>query len=129
MPEQTGGADKEKRAIETVDLARYIVDLIADKKGEDIVLLDVRRQTIIADYFIICSGTSERQLKAISEGITEAVKQNHQVPAHRVEGKAEGGWVLIDYGDIIVHIFAPSVRAYYNLEELWHEAAVLLKMQ
>ncbi len=120
---------KEKVTIETVDLARYIVDLIADKKGEDIVLLDVRRQTIIADYFIICSGTSERQLKAISEGITEAVKQNHQVPAYRVEGKAEGGWVLIDYGDIIVHIFAPSVRAYYNLEELWHEAAVLLKMQ
>ncbi len=115
--------------IQTVDLAREIIDVIADKKGEDVVLLDIRGRTLIADYFVICSGTSERQLKAIVEGITEEIKKRHRVPARYVEGDAQSGWVLIDYGDIIVHAFSPETRAYYDLEGFWKDAIVLLKMQ
>jgi len=119
----------ESLAIDTINLAREIADLIADKKGDNIVLLDIRQLTLIADFFVICSAGSERQLKAIVEGVTEEVKKRHGLLAHHVEGEAHTGWVLIDYGDIIVHAFAPDTRAYYNLEGFWRDAAVLLKMQ
>lgn len=92
-------------------------------------MLDIREQTLIADYFVICSGNSERQLRAITESITEEVKKDHRVMAHHVEGEPSTGWVLIDYGDIIVHAFSPETRAYYDLEGFWREAAVLLKIQ
>jgi len=113
------------------ELARDIVDIIADKKGENIVLMDLRGRTIIADYFVVCSGGSERQLKAIVEGIREEVKKDYGVTPRLVEGDAETGWVLIDFIDVVVHAFAPEVRAYYDLEEFWmaQEASVLLKMQ
>lgn len=114
-----------------IELARFIVDTIADKKGDDIVLLDLRGRTIIADYFVVCSGASERQLKAIIEGVTEEVKKNYGIHALAVEGEAESGWVLIDYGDVVVHAFAPEVRRYYDLEGFWlqNEASILLKIQ
>jgi|SRR5687767_5121611 ribosome-associated protein len=116
-------------AIEAVDLAREIVDIIADKKGEDIVLLDIREQTLIADFFVICSGSSERQLKAIVDGVTEELRKRHGIKSRYVEGDTRTGWVLIDYSDVIVHAFSPETRAYYDLEGFWNEAAVLLKMQ
>src|SRR5687767_12485733 len=116
-------------AIEAVDLARAIVDIIADKKGEDIVLLDIRKQTLIADFFVICSGTSERQLKAIVDGISDEVRKQHGIKPRYMEGDAGSGWVLIDYSDVIVHAFSPTARTYYDLEGFWSEAAVLLKMQ
>ncbi len=102
---------------------------MADKKAEDIILLDIRDQTLITDYFIICSGTSERQLKALVENVTEELKKKHGISARYVEGDTNTGWVLIDYSDIIIHIFTPEVRDHYDLEGFWHEAAVLLKMQ
>lgn len=119
----------EELTIETIDLARDIVDIIADKKGDDIVLLDIRGQTLIADYFVICSAGSERQLKAIVEGVTEEVKKRYGIDERLIEGEARTGWVLIDYGDIIIHAFSPETREYYDLEGFWREAAVLLKMQ
>lgn len=103
--------------------------MIADKKGENITLLDIRERTVIADYFVICSGNSERQLKAISESITEEIKKSHGIHVHHIEGTSVTGWILIDYGNVIVHVFAPERRAFYDLETLWHEAAVLLRMQ
>jgi ribosome-associated protein len=115
--------------IEPIELARLIVDLIADKKGEDIVLLDIRERTLIADYFVICSASSERQIKAIVEGIGSAMKQSHGIMTRRVEGIPSNGWVLVDYGDVIVHVFSPERRGFYDLETLWYEASVLLKMQ
>ena len=119
----------EKTAIETTELARYMVNLIADKKGENIVLLDIRKQALISDYFILCSGNSERQLKAIAEGISEGMAEAFQLkPRHR-EGAPATGWILMDFADIIVHIFTPNTRAFYDLEGLWSEAQVLLKMQ
>ena len=92
-------------------------------------LLDVRERTLIADYFVICSGTSDRQLKAIVDAITESVKKKYGLSARYVEGDPAGGWVLVDYRDVIVHIFAPERRAFYDLEGFWSEAAVLLKIQ
>ena len=105
------------------------MDQIADKKGEGIVLLDVRERTLIADYFVICNGSSDRQLKAIVDAVTESVKKKYGIPARYVEGDPSGGWVLIDYRDVIVHIFAPERRSFYDLEGFWSEAAVLLKIQ
>jgi ribosome-associated protein len=122
-------AVRAEAPIEAVELARQIADLIVDKKGEDVVLLDMRERTIITDYFIICSGGSERQLKAIIEEITTKIKEQHRVSPRRVDGDATTGWVLLDYGDIIVHAFSPETRAYYDLEDLWREAAVLLKIR
>lgn len=119
----------EKTAIESIALARYITDQLTDKKGEDIVLLDLREVTLIADYFVICSGSSERQLKTLVNTVTENVKKDHQILPHHVEGKTESGWVLIDFGDTIVHIFAPAARDYYDLEGFWQEAPVLVKIQ
>lgn len=97
--------------------------------AEDIVLLDIREQTIIADFFVICSGASERQAKAIINGVSQTLKQEHGILPFHVEGDAGNGWVLIDYGAIMVHIFSPDARAYYDLESFWSESNVLLKMQ
>jgi ribosome-associated protein len=113
----------------TIDLARRLVDAIEDKKGEDIVLMDIHAQALFADYFVLCSGDSERQIKAILDATQEtAAKEFHVHPRH-VEGKPETGWTLLDYGDVIVHIFSPSQRDYYDLEGLWKEAPILLRVQ
>ncbi len=105
------------------------MDAILDKKGMDVVLMDIRARATFADYFIICTGTSERQLKAIMEGISEATAQGYQVDPARVEGDPASGWVLMDYGDIIVHIFSPPQRRYYDLESLWRGAPILVRAQ
>ena len=111
-----------------LQLARRIVDLTADKKAEDIVLLDIREQTSIADYFVICSGTSDRQIRALENDLRETLKREGQNPLH-VEGSPESGWVLMDYGDVIVHIFSPREREYYRLERHWAEAQPVLRIQ
>jgi ribosome-associated protein len=98
-------------------------------KGENIVLMDLREVTPIADYFVICSGNSDRQLKAIVEKVTEAVKKDSRVSPLRVEGLAEGGWVLVDYGGLVIHAFSPDQRDYYRLEELWSEGKTIVRMQ
>jgi ribosome-associated protein len=115
--------------LETVELARLVVDLIADRKGEDIVLMDLHRVTLIADYFVIGSANSDRQINAITDHIREEVKKQGQLLPLRTEGRGENGWVLMDYGGVIVHIFSPQTRSYYDLEELWREANVLVRMQ
>ncbi len=110
-------------------LARLVVDAAADKKAENVLLLDLRDLSMVADFFVICSGNSDRQLRAIAGSIDDVMSKEYQISPHHVEGTDSGGWVLMDYGDVIVHIFAPSQRAYYNLEGLWAMAPVLLKMQ
>ncbi len=110
-------------------LARGIVELISDKKGSDIVLLDIRRVSLLADYFVICSGASERQLRAIVDEVLEKVKKEAGVVPLNVEGVPSSGWVLVDYGSVIVHIFAPSLREYYSLERLWSEATMVVRVQ
>jgi ribosome-associated protein len=98
-------------------------------KGENIVLMDLREVTLIADYFVICTGTSERQLKAIIERIRTNIKQDHGVFPLYVEGDGRSGWTLLDYSSVVVHVFSEELRDYYNLEDVWREAKILLRIQ
>lgn len=122
--------DKQKDTpMLALDHARAVVDMISDLKGEDIVLLDLRDVTVITDFFIICTGNSERQLKAIVEKVSLGMKENYGVRAVHIEGNAVGGWVLLDYGDIVVHAFTEDQRDYYDLEGLWSNGKVLLRVK
>ena len=102
-----------------------LVDTIVDKKGSDIALLDIRDQAVFADYFLICNGENERQLNALAETIRDKAKQEAKVIAYGVEGAPQSGWMLVDFGDLIVHIFSPNKRTYYDLEGLWIDAHVV----
>lgn len=113
---------------EALALAHRIVDLAADKKAADIVLLDIHALTSVADYLVICSGGSERQLGAIAGGIIEALKDQDLLPIGR-EGGPSAHWALIDYGSVVVHVMAPPEREYYQLEQLWSDAPLLLHVQ
>jgi ribosome-associated protein len=101
---------------------------LEEKKGEDIVLLDIKELSYFADYFVICSGTSERMLKALHEAVAEQIKADFSIRP-RLEGEPPDGWLLADYGDVLVHVFSPEQRDYYKLEALWSEAKVLLHVQ
>jgi ribosome-associated protein len=113
---------------EALALARRIVDLASDKKASDIVLLEIGGLTTLADYFVICSGQSDRQLGAIVSGIIEALRDEGVKPIGR-EGSANAHWLLIDYGSVIVHVMAPPERDFYQLERLWADAPLLLRLQ
>jgi len=93
------------------------------------VQLDLRQLSPYVDYFIVCTGASERQLKAIADGIEEHTVKQYDLKPRRREGIAESGWILVDYSDVIIHIFSASQRKYYQLEQLWKEAPVVLKIQ
>lgn len=95
-----------------------------DKKAGDITVLDIREVSIIADYFMICSGRANTQVRAIVESIQEKLEEEG-VTALRREGFREGGWVLLDYGDVVVHVFQDAERRFYNLERLWGDAQVV----
>jgi ribosome-associated protein len=92
------------------------------------VLLDAREVCNFADYFVICSGESKRQIEAIRDEVTQALKKEGIVPRHH-EGTADSGWLLLDYSDVVVHIFAPLEREFYQLDKLWGEAATVVKVQ
>jgi ribosome-associated protein len=104
------------------ELAGAVAAYAADKKADDIVELDLRSVLGYTDYFVICSGNTERQTKAIHDGILEGMKKEHGAIPRRVEGMPQARWILIDYLDVIVHVFTPDTRAYYRLEQLWGEA-------
>ncbi len=110
-------------------MAHLLVDSILEKKGSDITLLDLREQAVFSDYFLLCSGENPRQLRALADGIIQDAKKNGRILANSIEGDAESGWVLVDFGDLIVHIFAPEKRDYYDLEGLWSDAYVVLHLQ
>lgn len=90
--------------------------------------MDISSISLLADYFVICSGDSERQIQAIVDEILERMKEDGLRPLH-IEGDTPSGWVLMDYGDVIVHIFAPEVRSYYELEKLWSNATLIVRIQ
>src|SRR6185437_14552244 len=96
--------------------------LAADKKAHDVVELDLRGVVGYTDWFLVCTGNTGRQAKAIQDGILEGLKQEHGLSPRRVEGSADGGWILMDYLDVVVHIFTPQAREFYRLEHLWGEA-------
>jgi ribosome-associated protein len=111
-----------------LELARRIVELAEDKKAADIVLLDLTGLTTVADYFVIASGGSERQLDAIADGIVSGMR-DEKVHAFGREGTAASHWVLVDFGTVIVHVFTPPERDYYQLERHWAEAKTILRVQ
>jgi ribosome-associated protein len=92
-----------------------------DKKAAELVTLDLRGVLGYTDWFVICSGNTERQTKAIHDGILEGLKHEHNVLPRRVEGVSSADWILMDYLDVVVHIFTPVTREFYRLEQLWGE--------
>jgi len=100
------------------DLLDIVRDAADDKKAEDIVVLDLVGRTIVADSFVIATGRSKIQTRSIADGITQGARENGFHVA-RTEGYSDGGWILIDLGNVIVHVFTPEQRAFYNLERLW----------
>ena len=105
----------------TEELIAEIARFAGDAKAEDVVELDLRGVLGYTGSFLICTGRSDRQVKAIHDGINEGMKRDHGVLAQRVEGLAEAHWVLLDYLDVVVHVFTPETREFYGLERLWGE--------
>jgi ribosome-associated protein len=103
-------------------LVSEIARLATDKKALEVVELDLRGVLGYTDYFLICSGNTSRQTKAIHDGILEGLKREHDTLPRRVEGASRANWILMDYLDVVVHIFTPEARDYYRLEQLWGEA-------
>jgi ribosome-associated protein len=103
-------------------LAAAIAGYAADKKAIDVVELDLRGVVGYTDFFVICSGNTDRQTKAIHDGIHLGMKDDHGILPRQVEGAAEASWILLDYLDVVVHVFTPETRAFYRLEQLWGEA-------
>jgi ribosome-associated protein len=114
--------------LEPVELARKAAEAASEKQAADIVMLDMRGLCTFADYFVICSGDTHRQIKAIYEAIQEVLGGKGVVP-HRREGSVDSGWILMDFGDVIIHIFASREREYYRLERLWSKATPLIRIQ
>jgi ribosome-associated protein len=104
------------------------VDALEEKKGEDIILLDIHEVTSFTDYFVICTGTSNRMLNALADAANEKTREKHHKKG-RVEGSPDTGWMVLDYGDVVVHIFDEELRGYYQLEELWKDGKILLRVQ
>jgi ribosome-associated protein len=114
---------KQKQDIaDPAKLARVIAEYAADKKAIDVAELDLRGVLGYTDYFVIASGGTDRQTKAIHDRIHENMKKEHGLLPRRVEGLGESRWILMDYLDVIVHVFTPDARDYYRLEQLWGEA-------
>jgi ribosome-associated protein len=116
------------QAISALETARLMVDAATDRKAQDIVLLDVRKISSLADYFVICTASVDRQIRAVGEAVEEALDAVN-VPPYKREGTPADGWVLLDYGDVIMHIFSPDQRAFYRLEQLWEQAQVVVRVQ
>jgi ribosome-associated protein len=107
------------------EMVAAMADLAADRKALDIVQLDLRGLIGYADYFLICTGRTDRQTRAIHDGIHQGLKSAHGLLPRRVEGVTEARWILMDYLDVVVHVFTPDTREYYRLEQLWGEAPAL----
>jgi ribosome-associated protein len=109
-------------SVTPLQLSRLIADAAADKKARGIVRLDIRQKSSIADYFVICEGDTDRQVRAITDAIVEAARAKGVRPL-RTAGYEEGSWVVLDYASVIVHVFLPGERSYYDLESLWKTPA------
>jgi ribosome-associated protein len=116
-------------AAEALPLAHQIVGSLENKKGEDILLLDLVGVCSFTDYFVLCTCASERTIQALTDELAEKIHLPEDPAAPRVEGDAQSGWVLLDYGGVVVHLFSPSARDYYQLEDLWSAGKVLLRVQ
>jgi ribosome-associated protein len=114
---------------EAITKAHYIVDTLDEKKGEDILLLDIGEVCSFTDFFVICSAPSERTLRALSDEVKLKMKEQYASLPLNTEGEPSDGWLLADYGDVVLHLFSPDTREYYDLEGLWADGAVLLHLR
>ena len=126
-PKEAPTADGPLSSISPRAMADLVVEAASDKKGEDILVLNVSEVTTIADLFVIVSGRGERQVQSIADAIVENAKAAGRQP-YGVEGYSAGRWVLIDLGDVVVHAFVPEERELYRLERLWGDAPVVLRI-
>ncbi len=106
------------------EIALLAADAVKDKKAKDVVILDIEEISVVCDYFVICTGLSSTQVKAIAENAEQKLKE-HGITKLRMEGFKDAHWILIDYGAVVVHIFQESDREFYNLERLWGDARVV----
>jgi ribosome-associated protein len=113
---------QEIRELSPEELARRIAEIASDKVAHDIRVFDLREIVSYTDYFVICSGGTERQTKAIHDAIYQELKDEYGLLPRRVEGLTEARWILMDYLDAVIHIFTPDARSYYRLEQLWGDA-------
>jgi ribosome-associated protein len=112
---------------DAAELAHRIVEIASDKKGNDIVMLRMAELTTMADFFVICSGRSDRQVQALASAIVDELRREGIRPLG-TEGRASARWVLLDFGTVIVHVFAPEEREYYGLERLWSQATQVVRI-
>ncbi|CAB4931074.1 unannotated protein [freshwater metagenome] len=113
--------ERKPQDLTSDELIEAIVEYALDKKARDVVAIDLRSVAAFTDAFVVCSGTSDRQAKAIHDGIYQTMKDVHGIFPRRVEGLPEAHWVLLDYIDVVVHVFTPETREFYRLEQLWGE--------
>lgn len=118
---------QEPPLTEPADVARRIVDLLADRQAEEVLLLDIRRVASFADYFVIATAINARHVRALVETLNKELPP--ESPGAHQEGALDSGWVLLDYGDIIVHLFSPELREHYALEELWSGGTQVVRIQ
>jgi ribosome-associated protein len=111
------------------ELAHKITDVLSEMQAEDILLLDIRNAASFADYFVIGTANSDRQLSALAWEIDKRLGKEEKTHPIGREGEAASGWVLLDYGDVIVHVFSTEQRAYYDLESLWHAGVPVVRIQ
>ena len=109
----------------TKQLAKTAIEALLDRKAAEIVLLRVTKQTILADYYIICTGTSNTQLRAIADAVDESMSKQYGLEPKSIEGYRSASWILLDYGSVIVHAFKSDTRQFYDLERLWADAQKL----
>jgi len=115
-------------SLNALELSHTIIDILDEKQAQDILLLDITGLAPFADYFVIASASSDRQSKALVD-ILEGEMRDQRIKPMFIEGESQSGWQLLDYGNVIVHIFSPELRDFYRLEDLWSEAKVVVRMQ
>ena len=114
--------------LESEDLAQRIADVLSDHQAEDIVMMDIAKVSSFTDYFVVATANNPRQMNALIDSVAEDLRKDG-VRALRTEGGPDSGWVLLDYGNAIVHLFAPDDRDYYNLEGLWAQGVSVVHIQ
>ncbi len=103
------------------ETAKYICEALLERKGREIDVLQVEHLTTLTEYFVICSATSTTQVRALADSVEYHLKYDHDTMPHHVEGFESSSWILLDYGSVLVHIFVPEARQFYNLENLWKD--------
>lgn len=126
LENQYSESSNRRSAFDSQELALVIAEAADDRKADNIVLLNVSKLSYLADYFVIVTGFSQPQLRAISTSIEDKIEEKFQLLPLRVEGKTDGNWILHDYGDVIAHIFLPEAREFYNLEAFWGGAEKII---